>query len=207
MIVFICALTKWVEACPITSTDAKEAAKALFEEIFTRHGCAKKLITDQGSNFTSALFSELCKLLGVQKIHTTAFHPEGNGTVERVNGTLIKMLAIFIEDNQKNWVELLPAILFAYRTGIHSAINMTPFEAIYGRRVIMPQEVEQYVMPKLKPEAEVQVKDYIERIKLIQEKARENNQKAQEKSKKIFDKTAQETNFRPEDLVLLKVEA
>ena len=71
----------------------------------------------------------------------------------------------------------------------------------------MPQEVEQYVMPKLKPEAEVQVKDYIERIKLIQEKARENNQKAQEKSKKSFDKTAQETNFRPGDLVLLKVKA
>ena len=207
LIVFVCALTKWVEARPLRSADAKDAAKALFEEVFTRHGSVKNLITDQGSNFTSALFSELCKLLRINKIHTTAFHPEGNGTVERLNGTLIKMLAIFIEKNQKNWVDLLPAILFSYRTGIHRAINMTPFEAIYGRRVLMPQKIEQYAMPKLKQEAEEQVKHYIGKIKLVQEKARENNQKAQERSKKHFDKTAEVTNFRPGDLVLLKVKA
>ena len=65
IIVFICALTKWVEARPMKTTDAVEAAQALFEEVIIRHGCCTQLICDRGTNFTSALFS--IKTLTTQK--------------------------------------------------------------------------------------------------------------------------------------------
>ena len=55
IIIFVCALTKWIEAKPVISTDAEEAAKILFEEIIIRHGCCERLITDRGSGFTSIL--------------------------------------------------------------------------------------------------------------------------------------------------------
>ena len=49
--------------------DAESVANALIE-MFSRVGVPKEIISDQGSNFMSALISELCKMLKVQKFST-----------------------------------------------------------------------------------------------------------------------------------------
>ena len=93
IIVFVCACTKWIEALPLRSPDAENSAHALFYGVVLRHGCSGSLITDRGTNFTSVLFSELSKLLQIEKIHTTAHHPEG---------TLVKSFRLQINDEQDN---------------------------------------------------------------------------------------------------------
>ena len=134
------------------------------------------LITDTGSNFTSVLFSQLCKFLQVQKVHTTAHHSEGNGVA---NCTIVKMLALFVNENQNTWSGLLPIILFSYHTSYHCAIKMTPFEAMLGRRALMPLDLEHYTTSNSRNlEALAQVEAYRKKIETMQEKARSNNRKS-----------------------------
>lgn len=60
--------------------------------------------SDQGRNFESALFSEMTKLLGIQKTRTTALHLQSDGMIERFYKTFGNMLATLVEKDQKNWV-------------------------------------------------------------------------------------------------------
>ena len=131
-------MTKWIEALPLRSPDAEEAAHALFNRVILRHRCCRTLVTDRGTNFTSVLFSKLCKLLQIQKVYTTAHHPEGNGVVQRANGTIVKSLALLVNEDRDNWSELPPIILFSYPTSFHQSIRITRFEAMFGRRALMP---------------------------------------------------------------------
>ena len=74
--------TKYPEAIPLKSIDTATVAEALLG-IFSRVGIPKEILSDQASNFTSALMQELCKLLHVKKLKNTPYHPEANGLVER----------------------------------------------------------------------------------------------------------------------------
>ncbi|OON15439.1 hypothetical protein X801_08758, partial [Opisthorchis viverrini] len=71
--------TKWCEAIPIPKLDAWTVAKTLFPEWIARWGVPYRIHTDQGSNFESLLFKELCHILNIKKTRTTVYHLEGNG--------------------------------------------------------------------------------------------------------------------------------
>ena len=78
--------TKYQEAVPLKPTDTKTAANALLR-IFSTVGIPKELLSDQGSNLTSDLVNEMCKLLHVKKLKSTPYHPEANGLDKRFTGT------------------------------------------------------------------------------------------------------------------------
>ena len=132
--------TKYPEAIPLKTTDTHSVAEALLG-IFSRVGIPKEILSDQGSNFTSALMQELCKLLHVKKLKSTPYHPEANGLVERFNGTLKRMLTCFVQDEQLEWDTLLPYMLFAYREVPQDSTGFSPFELLYGRHVRGPLSI------------------------------------------------------------------
>ena len=68
-------------------------ANLFVEEIVGCHGIPSQLLSDHGAAFLSYLMTEICKLLGMNKINTTAYHPQTNGLTERFNQTLTNMLA------------------------------------------------------------------------------------------------------------------
>ena len=68
-------------------------AKLFVEEIVCRRGVPSQLLSDRGAAFLSYLMTEICKLLGTNKINTTAYHPQTNGLTEQFNQTLTNMLA------------------------------------------------------------------------------------------------------------------
>ena len=68
---------------------------------------------------------------GVTKTRTTAYHPAGDGLVERFNRSLLQMLRAFV--NQGDWEQYLPLVLYAYRTAVHSSTGVSPFELMFGR--------------------------------------------------------------------------
>jgi len=78
-------------------------------------GCPLQILTDQGPNFESNLFQQLCRLMCVDKIRTTPYKPSTNGNIERFHGTMHSMLAKLVSENQRDWDEKLPAVAFAYR--------------------------------------------------------------------------------------------
>ncbi|GBM82888.1 hypothetical protein AVEN_195519-1 [Araneus ventricosus] len=88
-------LTKWPEAIPIPDQEASTVTKELVRSWISCYGVPMILHSDQGTNFNSAFFTELCKLLGILKTRTAALHPESDGMVERFNRTILNQLTLF----------------------------------------------------------------------------------------------------------------
>ena len=149
ILVFIDYLTKWTEAIPLSQTDAPEVAKQLYSEIICRHGTPEIIITDNASNFTSKLMTEVCKILKISLQPSSPYHPQGNGASERLIRTLTQTIAIFVSQNQKDWDLCLPGVLFGYRTSKHTATKETPFHLLYGRRARLPNDVTSWRPPNL----------------------------------------------------------
>ena len=77
--------TKWVEIFPIPDQTAPTCAEIILNEVIARFGCPYNIHSDQGRNYESAIFSELCQLLEIRKTRTSPGHPSCNGQVERFN--------------------------------------------------------------------------------------------------------------------------
>ena len=77
--------TKWTESYPLLNQEAQTVAQKLLDEFIYQFGAPERIHTDQDRNFESALFKEMCVLLGVEKMWMTPYHPMGDGMVERFN--------------------------------------------------------------------------------------------------------------------------
>ena len=130
--------TKFTEAYALRNIEAKTVAKKLVEEWICRYGVMRIIHSDQGRQFESRLFTEVCKILGIRKTRTTAWRPKANGQVERFNRTLGAMLCIYSQEETKYWDKHLPFITSAYRATEHNSTGLTPNLMIFGREVRMP---------------------------------------------------------------------
>jgi hypothetical protein len=111
-------LSKYTVAIPIQQQDAETADKAFVDEIVLKFGIPQTILTDQGSNFLSELFTNTCKLLKIKKIKTTAYHPETNDALEITHRVLVEYLRCFILEDQTNWDKWISYATFVF--------NMTP---------------------------------------------------------------------------------
>lgn len=130
--------TKWTEAIPLQNQEAKTVANAFIDTFVSRFGVPLQLYTDQGSNFESKLFGEICELLSIEKTHATSMRAQANGVVERFNRTLVSMISKYCQETQKEWDKLIPLLMLAYRSSIHSSTKVSPNKMVYGRNVILP---------------------------------------------------------------------
>ena len=127
--------TKWTEAYTLRNIESKTVARKFVEEWVCRYGAPRILHSDQGRQFESSLFKEMCKLLGIKKTHTTALRPQANGQVERFNRTLGALLAIYTQEDPSKWDRHLPFITAAYRAAKHDTTGQTPNIMMMGRDV------------------------------------------------------------------------
>jgi hypothetical protein len=97
-------------------------------------GTPHKIITDQGTNFESQLIQALCKALQIVKARTSAYHPQANGQVERMNRTIKQILACYTNTHHNDWDMHLSTVTFAYNTARNEATQHTPFEIVFGRQ-------------------------------------------------------------------------
>ena len=104
--------------------------------------------SDQGANLTSNLMAAICRCLGIEQTHTSAYHPQGNGQVERFNRTLESMLAMVVNDHQTDWDLHLPRVLFAYHTAIHDATGFSPFHITFSRSPTIPVDTMMGTLPQ-----------------------------------------------------------
>ncbi|KAL5516317.1 hypothetical protein EMCRGX_G001610 [Ephydatia muelleri] len=132
--------TRCPEAIPVKAIDAEHIAEELVR-IFARVGIPEEMLTDQGSNFTSQLLSEIYQLLHVHPIRTPPYHPQTDGLVERFNITLKAMLRKVAAEDELNWDKWLPYLLFVYREVPQDSTGFSPFEPLYGRAVRGPLDI------------------------------------------------------------------
>eukprot|EP00731_Ephydatia_muelleri_P039226 Em1238g1a len=130
--------TRWVEVYGIPNQEATTVAKKLVDEMFCRFSPPEQLHSDQGRQFESELVKEICVLLQIRKTHTTPYHPQCNGMVERFNRTLLDMLATTIDNHQADWQHHIRKLCLAYNSSIHSTTGFSPFFLMFGRQVKLP---------------------------------------------------------------------
>ena len=77
----------------MSNQEASSVAKAFVNVWLSSFGCPASLHSDKGSNFMSNLFKNVCKELGINRTSTTAYHPQGNGMIERTSCSTEESLA------------------------------------------------------------------------------------------------------------------
>ena len=96
-------LSKYTIVVLILQQDAETIASVFVEETVLKFGIPQVILTDQGSNFLSKLFKNVCKLLKIKKLKTTAYHPQTNGASERTHRVLAEYLRCYILEEQSDW--------------------------------------------------------------------------------------------------------
>ncbi|CAB0009440.1 unnamed protein product, partial [Nesidiocoris tenuis] len=159
--------TKWPEAIAIPDQEAKTVAIALIENVLSRVGIPLEIHTDQGRNFESTLVRELAQLMGIVKTRSTSLHPQSGGLVERLNRTLTKHLAQFVDRSQSNWDEKLPLFLLAYRSACHSTTGLSPAQLVYGRDLRLPEILVRPPVQEVRPTTEyvIQLREHLQQVR------------------------------------------
>ena len=123
--------TKYARFVSLPAIDTVTVADALLKEWILIFGPPEKLLSDRGVQFTSELFVQLMRALEIKKIFTTAYHPQTDGQVERLNKTLINILRTNMDEYQKGWEDALPMAEYAYNTSIHASTGETPYRLTF----------------------------------------------------------------------------
>jgi hypothetical protein len=129
---------------------AAKVAQLFIQNILKLHGMPQSIISDRDPIFTSALWAELFQLQGTSLKLSTSYHPQIDGQTEIVNKCLETYLRFFTQDSPKQWTYWLPWVEYSYNTTWHSAIRMTPYEAVYG---VPPPRLLSYVPGTTRVEA------------------------------------------------------
>lgn len=111
---------------------AVELAQLLLDEVVRHYGVPKGIVSDRGSLFTSAYWSEFCFEAQVKRKLSTAFHPQTDGQTERQNQTLEQYLRCYCSEFQDDWAPLLNMAEFAANNSVHPTLRMSPFSVVYG---------------------------------------------------------------------------
>ena len=110
----------------------------LLNELFARYGICSTLHFDQGRNFESGIFQDLCRMLGIKKTRTSARNPRCNGQTERFNRTLVRIIKAYLKNEQTDWDLHLGCLAAAYRSTPHESSKMTLDVLMLGREVQLP---------------------------------------------------------------------
>jgi hypothetical protein len=172
--VIVDRLTKSAHFVPVKTTfDGKKLAELYMTHVVCRFGCPKKIVSDRGTQFTSRFWKQLHEALGTDLNFSTAYHPQTDGQTERVNQILEDMLRACALDFEGTWDRCLPYTEFSYNNSYQASIQMSPNEAMFGRKCRTPlcwNEVGEALVfgPDMLKAAEEQVKLIRERLKTSQ---------------------------------------
>jgi hypothetical protein len=108
-------------------------AELYIARILSLHGVPKTIVSDRRPQFISKFWKELHKSLGTKLLHSSAYHPQTSGKIERVNQTLEDMLQACVLEFPQKWDDCLPLAEFSYNNSYQESIKMAPFGALYKR--------------------------------------------------------------------------
>jgi len=122
-------LSKIIEAIATKSTiTAKETAILLYENWYLKgFGLPKSIVSDRDVKFTSQVWTEFCKLVGIEQKMSTSRHQQTDGQSESSIKILETALRKIVNHKKNDWASKLKYVVFAYNNSIHSATGFTPF--------------------------------------------------------------------------------
>ena len=134
MYVAIDKFTKWTEVEVVRKVTTQSAFK-FFKGLVCRFGVPNRIITDNGTQFTSHAFMQYIEDLGSKVCFASVAHPQSNGQPERANAEVLRGLKTKTFDKRhksgRRWIDELPAVLWSIRTTPNRATSQTPFALVY----------------------------------------------------------------------------
>ena len=193
VLVLVDCFTKWIEVKPVKKLGGEVLIEFMNAEVFSRHGHPKEIVLDRGSDMESKVFKQFCENKNIKLRFSPAYHHQAN-PVERVNRTLWNLLRVG-EKNPRFWsAPRLREVTWIYRVTKHSAIGVSPFEALYGRKARLALDLEFNHQP-----VELDVTQTKASIKKTLKKSEEKAQEEYNAKHKACDKT-----FKKGQLVLMR---
>ncbi|CAF3408769.1 unnamed protein product, partial [Rotaria sp. Silwood2] len=195
-------LLKFVVTKAVRDNTAQTAVKFLKEDIISKFGTPRCILTDNGTHFTSTLMDELCKQIGTTHLYSTSYHPQTNGQVERYNSTMDAKIAALSNLRKTDWDDQLSFVTFNYNSSVHSSTQQVPFEMMYGRLPVLPFD-HQDPNVTLTYDSE-HAKKLNQFLSNINEQAKINIIKNQARYKQRHDTNRSDPSYNIGDLVLVK---
>jgi transposase InsO family protein len=201
ILVVVDRLTKLAHFIPLSHPySVQTVAQAFVDNIFKLHGPPSSIVTDRDRIFTSNMWQSVFKSLKVKLKLSTAYHPQTDGQSERVNQCLESYLRCMAFQEPKKWASWLALAEWWYNTSYHTALKMSPFQALY---VFPPPMINELALPG--PE-ETEARDFIAEKQNMLTKLKENLAQAQARMKKHADKKRTERVLQLGDMVYLKMQ-
>ena len=133
--------TRYVQAFVTNNHTAHTTARVLYNNFFSVFGFPQKLMLDQGTEFTGDVIAAMCKLLGIEKIRTMPYHPQTNGSAERVHQTLQRMIGKLDPEKRRKWPKHIRSVLIAYNATRSQVTSYSPYFLMFGRRPQLPVDL------------------------------------------------------------------
>jgi transposase InsO family protein len=172
------------------TTDA--LADIFIQSFYRHHGLPKAIVSDRGTQFVSAMWARICKLLGIIRRLSTAFHPETDGSTERMNQTLETYLRIFVNWAQTNWKSWLPLGELAINIRDAASTGVSPFFIMHGYHM-NPIEVHEEQLSSEKGDSPIQRADKVVRqLKNVAEWAQASMATAQQIQEETTNRSRQQ---------------
>lgn len=127
--------TKLTELYPLSNITASTVAEYLFRGWIKRYGCPREIHSDQGRQFESAIFREVCALLQIGKTRTSPLHRGSDGMVERTNRSVYNILSQCVTENHRDWDQHLDLIVMAYNSTVHESTGMSPYRLVFVEKM------------------------------------------------------------------------
>lgn len=199
-----CELTKYVCAYPLFTKTSTEVARSFVNNFILQHGIPREIATDRGAEFMSDTVKQVCELLNIKKLNSTAYHHESIGALENSHKHLGAFLRIQTEGKYETWSTWLPFWCFSYNTSVQSSTKFTPFELVYGKKCNLPNNLLKHVDPLYNHESYPLELKY--RLQTVHAEARKNLIETKLQRKINYDNHINPILYKSGDLVLVKNE-
>ena len=130
LLVIVDRFTKLVRTVPLKRITASEVARAFVNHWVFGYGPPAELIADNGKQFTSEFFLDVCRILNVHNAFTTTYHPQTNGQVERFNRTIMSAVRSYVNERPRDSDLYTSSITYAYNTKPQSSTSIAPFDLV-----------------------------------------------------------------------------
>ena len=163
MLVIIDQFSRWVEATTSKDHESETIVKFLIQEIIPRFGIPSEMSSDNGSAFVQKVAKGVLQQLGIKQRLGCVYHPQSQGMVETVNGTLKEKIKKICASTKLNWVDALPLALMSYRMQTNRITHLTPHKMLMGRPMPAPHLRGPSKGPPLE-QLQMELKEYMRKL-------------------------------------------